>query len=222
MPSPSIPDAERADYLERLTVIREDPQVKRLARARAVDSGVAEDALQEAFYVMARIVQPGYIDDIRKYFCKVLLRCIYQMSSQLRAVAVDDAGGLVDACGHGLGGEALPPQFDEAVHTSMLTRSWLERLAKQRAELTDKVPGRSTEPGRYRDVISTSTEGMLLAIATGDFRDIDLNLTLRAAYPEWFAERGAAISNIHQRLARARADIRDLLKSVISRDELDS
>lgn len=222
MPSPSFSATERSDYLEHLTVIREDPQVKRLARARAADPGAAEDALQEAFYVMAKIKRPEYIDDLRKYFCKVLLRCIYQMSAQLGAVTVNDAGGLVDACGRGLGGEALPPQFDEAVHTDILTKSWLERLAKQRATLTDKVPGRSAKPGRYRDVIGTSTEGMLLAIATGDFRDVDLNLTLRAAYPEWFAERGVAISNIHQRLARARADIRDLLKSVISRDELDS
>ena len=62
---------------------------------------------------------------------------------------------------------------------------------------------------------------MLLAIVTGDFREVDLNLALRAAYPEWFAER-CGVSNIHQRLARARADIRDLLKTVISLDELRS
>lgn len=224
MPSPANPAAGRADcadYFEQLVAIREDPQVKRLARPRTGDPGVAEDALQETFYVMAMIERPERIDDIRKYFCKVLVRNVYRLQGQQRAVAVDDAAALVDARGRGLGGEALPATFDEEVHTDMLARKWLERFAKQRAALTGKVPGRSPEPDRYRDVIVTTAEGMLLAITTGDFRDVDLNLTVRAAYPEWFAERGVATTNIHQRLTRARADVGRLLRAVIRRCELD-
>lgn len=220
MPSPANPAAGRADYLELLAAIREDPQVRRLARPRVGDPGVAEDALQETFYAMAKIEHPEQIDDIRKYFCKVLTRNVYRLQGQLKAVAVDDAGGVADASGRRLGGEALPPLFDEAVHANMLARTWLERFAKQRGALTGKVPGRSREPGRYRDAIVAAAEGMLFAIATGDFRDVDLNLTLRAAYPEWFAERGIATANIHQRLARARADVGRLLKAVIRRCEL--
>jgi DNA-directed RNA polymerase specialized sigma24 family protein len=222
LPSPSISAAERSDYLDHLTVIREDPQVKKLARARAGDPDVAEDALQETFYLLARLRQPQHIDDLRKYFCKVLIHSVYRLRGQLGATTVDDAGGLVDTSGRRVGGEAPPALFDEVVHTNMVARNWHERLAKQRAALTGSVPGRSPEPGRYRDVIMTTAEGMLLAIVTGDFREVDLNLALRAAYPEWFAERRVAISNIHQRLARARADIRDLLKAVISLDELRS
>jgi hypothetical protein len=220
LPSPSFSAAERSVYLEHLTLIREDPQVKRLAHARAADLGMAEDALQEAFYVMAKIKRPECIDDLRKYFCKVLIRSLYQMHGQLGASAVDDAGGLVDACGRRLDGGALPPPFHESVHINMLARNWLECLAKQRAALTGNVPGRSPAPGRYRDVIVAAAEGMLLAITTGDFREVDLNLTLRAAYPEWFAERCVAISNIHQRLARARADVCRLLRALIRRGEL--
>jgi len=82
--------------------------------------------------------------------------------------------------------------------------------------------GRSPDPDKYRNVIGTVSKGMLDAILTGDFREVDLNLGLRAAYPEWFAERRVGVSNIHQRFARARADIRDLLKTVISLDELRS
>jgi DNA-directed RNA polymerase specialized sigma24 family protein len=220
LPSPSISAAERSDYLDHLTLIREDPQVKKLARVRAGDPDMAEDALQETFYALARIRQPQHIDDLRKYFCKVLIHSVYRLRGQLGAVTVDDAGGLADASGRALGGEAPPPLLDEVVHTNMVARNWLERLAKQRAALTGSVPGRSPEPGRYRDVIMTTAEGMLLAIVAGDFREVDLNLALRAAYPEWFAERRVAMSNIHQRLTRARADIRNLLKTVISLDEL--
>lgn len=224
MPSPSTSAAERSDYLDHLTLIREDPQVKKLARARAGDPDMAEDALQETFYLLAKISQPQHIDDLRKYFCKVLIHSVYRLRGQLGAVTVDDAGGggLADASGRALGGEPSPPLFDEVTHTNMVARNWHDRLAKQRVGLTGSVPGRSPEPGRYRDVIMTTAEGMLLAIVTGDFREVDLNLALRAAYPEWFAERRVAMGNIHQRLTRARSDIRDLLKTVISLDELRS
>lgn len=220
--SPSISAADRSNYLDQLTLIREDPQVKKLARVRAGDPDMAEDALQETFYLLAKISQPQRIEDLRKYFCKVLIRSIYRLRGHLGAVAVDDAGALVDASGRGLGGEPSPPLFDEVTHTNMVARNWHDRLAKQRVGLTGSVPGRSPEPGRYRDVIMTTAEGMLLAIVTGDFREVDLNLALRAAYPEWFAERRVAMGNIHQRLTRARSDIRDLLKTVISLDELRS
>lgn len=200
----------------------EDRQVKQLARARAADPDLAEDALQETFDAMARIKHAEYIEDLRKYFCKVLVRNVYRLQGQLGADVMGDPAGLADACGRRLGGGALPPLFDEAVHTDMLARKWLERLAKQRAARSGKVPGRSPEPGRYRDVIAATAEGMLLAIAAGDFRDVDLNLSLRAAYPEWFAERGVATANIHQRLARARADVSRLLRAVVRRCELES
>ena len=222
LPSPSISTTKRSDFLEDLTVIREDPQVKKLARARAADPDLAEDALQETFDAVARVKHPERINDLRKYFCKILIRNVYRLQRQLGAAAMDDAGDLVDACGRGLGGEALPPLFDEAVHTSMIARNWFERLAKQHVVLFGNVAGRSPDPRRYRDVIAAAAEGMLLATVAGDFRDVDLNFALRATYPEWFAERGVAISNIHQRLARGRADTCSLLQAVISRDELRS
>lgn len=220
MPSPANPTAGRADYLEQLTAIREDPQVKKLARARAADPDLADDALQETFDAVARIRHPEQIDDLRRYYCKVLIRNVYRLHAQLGADVVGDPERLADARARGLGGEALPPLFDETVHTDMLARSWLERFAKQRAVLARKVPGRSPKPGQYRDVIVTTAEGMLLAVATRDFRAVDLNLSLRAAYPGWFAERGSEIGNIHQRLARGRADVCRLLRTFIRRGEL--
>ena len=215
-----MPDDSRSEYLERLAVIREDPQVKNLAHRRAEDPELAKDALQEAYYAMAKM-DPEQIEDLRKYFCTVVTHTAYRLRGQLKAAVVGDPAGLVDASGRKLGSESLPPTFDEAVHTNMMGDNWRECLAMNRVALTSNVPGRSPDSDKYRNVIATVSKEMLNTILTGDFREVDLNLALRAAYPEWFAER-CGVSNIHQRFARARADIRDLLKTVISLDELRS
>ena len=83
MPSPSISAAERSDYLGHLTVIREDPQVKKLARTWAEDPDLAEDALQETFYVIAGIEHPERIEDLKKYFCSLVVRKALWLRGQL-------------------------------------------------------------------------------------------------------------------------------------------
>ena len=219
---PSTTPAERQSYLQQLLAIWEDPQVKNLARAWARDSDLAEDALQETYYAMARVKNPELIEDARSYFCRVLMRTIGHLRGQLGAVLVDDFSGLADACQRKLGGGVLSPPFDELVNTKLLARNWLRCLASRGATLTQDVPGRSPDPDRYRLAVVTTAVWMLLAIVSGDFRPEDLNPTLRAAFREWFAGDGVATSNIQQRLSRGRADIGDLLKSVISLEELRS
>ena len=219
MPARSTP-AGRSDYLRQLLAIRENPQIKSFARARAGDPDVAEDALQETYYAMAAMKHPERIEDLRKYFCTVLIRKAYGLRTQLGAAVVGESGELADACQRKLGGGALPPPFDETVRTNMLAENWLERLASQRAELTVQVPGRSPEPGRYREAIVRVAAQMLLDACTDEFTDDDLKRALRAAYPQWFAKRGVAAANIDQRFTRARADLKYLLQAIIRRDEL--
>lgn len=55
--------------------------VIRLARVRAGDLELAEDALQQAYYLMARIEDPSGIEDPRAYFCRVLIRVIHDLYS---------------------------------------------------------------------------------------------------------------------------------------------
>jgi hypothetical protein len=222
LPSPSSPATERSDYLDYLTVIREDPQVKNLARAWARDPDLAEDALQETYYAMARVKNPELIEDVRSYFCRVLMRKTKYLRSQLGAAVVDDFSGLADACQRKLGGGALSPPFDELVNTELLARKWLRCLASRGAALTRDVPGRSPDPDRYRLAVVTTAVWMLLAIVRGDFRPEDLNPTLRAAFREWFAADGVAANSVQQRLSRGRTDIGNLLKTVVNLDELRS
>lgn len=84
-----------------------------------------------------------------------------------------------------------------------------------------EAPGRSPELGRYRDIIVTTAERILLAILS-DLSNPNLNLTQCVAFRKWFAEDGVAPSDAQQRLSRARPDVRGLLGTLISREELRS
>lgn len=216
MPSPSSPADGWSDFLEQLAAIREDPKVKNLARSRAGDSGLAEDALQEAYFAVARVENPEHIEDLRAYYCRVLLRSIHQIRGQLGTALIDDFRRVADNCQRKPGGDPAPPSFDGAVISNLFVQDCLRYLAAHGAALSRKVPGRSPDPGRYRDVVVTGAKGMLLASVC----DIDLNQTLRTAYPQWFAENGVPDSNIHQRFARARADACRLLREIIKRRDL--
>lgn len=212
--------SSRSDYLQELAVVREDPRVKNFARARAGDPDVADDALQETYYAVARISHPEQIEDLRSYFCRVLIRMINRLRGQLGAALVDDFEKLADACPHKPGGEPLPAAFDEAVSSKMLAGSFLRRFDTWRAKLRREVPARSSDPGRYRDVIVDVARWALLSCGTEGITNGDFNRALRAAYPEWFAEEGRADSNIHQRFARARTDVQTLLQRLVAHEEL--
>lgn len=100
MPSPANPADPRSDHLEQLAAIRDDPQVKKLARAWAGDPDLTEDALQEVFFTMARMECPERIEDLRQYFCAMVVRQAHWLRGQLGAAVVDDLAGR---------GGALPP-----------------------------------------------------------------------------------------------------------------
>jgi hypothetical protein len=217
LPSPSIPADGWSDFLEQLTAIREDPKVKNLARSRAGDSELVEDALQETYYAVARLRNPEKIVDLRAYYCRVLLRNIHRLRSQLGAILIEDFGVVADTCQRKPGSEPPPLPFDEAVGSHLLIQDMLRYLAAHRTALSRPVPGRSPDAARYRDVIVTVVERVLRASVAGGLSDAEQNLAFRALYPQWFAKAGVAISNIHQRSSRARADVSCLLQEIVRR-----
>ena len=99
-----------------------------LARARAGDHELAEDALQQTFEVMAQITDPERIEDVRAYFCRVLTRVINALRGQLGAVLLDDFASTADACQGGSRSEALPRPLDESVVVNLLAHGWLGRF----------------------------------------------------------------------------------------------
>jgi hypothetical protein len=181
---------------------------------------VAQDALQEAYYAVARIRNPDEVKDLKGYFCTVLIHKIHGLLGQSKGIPVDNIDGLADAHQGQAGCEPLPPPLEEKVCSDLLTETLLGRLAAQREALTRKVPGRSADPGRYRDVIVAIARLVLISIARRDVSDADGDSALIAMYPEWFAEPRLAPGNAYQRFSRARADVRSVLRSFISPDDL--
>jgi hypothetical protein len=213
------PDRARRSFLEQLLEIRQDPKVKALALRRAGDLGLADDALNEAYYAVARRGPEG-IRDVRAYYCRTVINVANSMRYEFAPSWTEDLERIAESSQDGLGGQVVPHSVDETVCGRLLANAWLESFAIRRRELAGQVPGRSPDPARYRATIVAASEQVLYASVTGDVSDADSNPGLIAAYPEWFAEPGCAENTRHQRFSRARADLHALLSSVVSRDDL--
>ena len=212
---------ESSDHLlERLALIRQDPQIRAYARRRAYgDADRAEDGLQAAFVNVATVKHPERIRDLRAYFLRALRNEILGQCALPRPVQPEDLEDVMDR-GAAVCGPVPPWPIDEAVGSSLLAESMLKRLRHERDCLLATIPARSDDPSRYRDVIYDAAVQIVRDEGNGEASDADSNEAFRAAYPEYFAQSGVAANLLHQRFSRARADVRALLQTVIHRDEL--
>jgi hypothetical protein len=88
--------------------------------------------------------------------------------------------------------------------------------------LTSLIPARSGDPGHYRSAIAWAAKTIFSLLVEGYVTAPDWNAILKAAYPQWCDEPGLAPDARDQRLSRARRDVQQLLRTVLSRDELAS
>jgi len=207
------------DFQHELLTIREDPEVRRLALRRAKNPEIAEDALQAAYYAVSRVGDPGAIQDLRAYFCKVLLREIYGAQRQLRFETPVDftISGDMRQGRPGINSPA-PRPLPEEVQTRVLGQGWLGVFSARR-ELAVRVPRRSPDPVRYQRLIVRVAE-YVLRIILRENADPDINAALRGGYAEWFAADDSRSNTRDQRLLRARADVCALLQTIIERGDL--
>jgi DNA-directed RNA polymerase specialized sigma24 family protein len=215
------PADSRAAARQQLAEIREDPRIKGVALRHAGHPALAEDALQSAYYAVARLESLEQIENLRAYFCKVLIREVQRERGQLGAALVDDFPRVVETHHDAVGCHpASPASVEDAVCASLQAQVWLKRFASQRDRLRAEVPARSDAPARYRAVVCDAAGQLLRDGINGEPSEADTNAALRVAYPKYFDQPGAPPNTLHQRFRRAREDVKALLQAVLSHDEL--
>jgi DNA-directed RNA polymerase specialized sigma24 family protein len=200
---------------ERLAEIWADRQIRAVARKYADRAQDAEDALQTTYLAMYRLPHLDQIDNMRAYFCRVLIRAVYHDQRQRGALLVEDFVLVTEASEAMTSDLRLPPEsVEDAACASVQAQHWHRRLTRDRGKLTAGVPSRSDDPARYQRLVYDAAEQILLAGIGGEPSEADSNDAFRAVYPEYFDAPGKAKNTSHQRLSRARADVRELLQKV--------
>ncbi len=210
-------------FLEDLAELVQDPAIRALARRRARSRELAEDALQDTFYAVAQTGHPEAIEDLRAFFCKSLIRTIGRQLSLSGPMLTEDISATADRS-QDLSLFAASPlaSVESEAQLHILAEAVLTRLDRDRAELMTKVPGRSGDPRRYRYTIVDAAGTILRLLLRGPVTKVDWNAVLQAGYPQWCNEPGLPQETMYQRLSRARADVRGLLRVILPRDSIAS
>jgi hypothetical protein len=221
-----LPDRAASGYRDELLNLWKDPSIRRFAQFRAGCPELAEDALQEVFYLLDRVTQPERIENLRAFFRKTLAREVEHQRRQLGPRPVESpetAPGYrrqdilwADPADRGVDKKGV----DKKAVMAVLAETWLARFRDEREQLAAKVPDRSPRPDCYRSAIVGAAETILRSLVAGRVSSADCNEALQAALPGWFNAPGCSEHHRYQRLSRARRDAWALLNSVINRADL--
>ena len=206
-----------------LAELVEDAAIRRLAQRRAGSRELAEDALQDTFRAVAQTQHPEAIEDLRAFFCKSLIRAINRQLTLSAPVPAGDIGAIADSRqGLSSSGASPPAPVESEAYLRLLAEIALARLERDRAELMAMVPARSGDPRRYQYTIIEATGTILRLLFAGPVTTADWNAVLRSQCPQWCGEPGLASDAMYQRLSRARADVKFLLRAILPRERFAS
>jgi len=206
--------AVASDYDE-LAAIASDPVMYR--HARRVAGELAEDVLQETWYLVAQARVRGPISNLRGYFYRVMVNTARRMREEIarHGTPVDDPASA--ARSRRSRDLAVASAESEAL-LRLLAAARRDLLRRRREELREEIPECSPDPNRYRDVILAVADAML--VGEGPSNRAEINETLIATYHEWFDAPDATPATAYQRRCRARESIRQVLAAVIGPDDL--
>ena len=207
-------------FLDDLAELVEDPEIRRLALRRARNQNLAEDALQETYRTVAQTGNPEAIEDLRKFFCKSLIRTIGRQFTVAAPIPAEDIDAIADTCQNS--GTPSSDSVEEEVHLRILAEVAFTRLDRDRGGLMARIPARSDDPYLYRCAILAAAVTILYLLLRGPVTTADWNSALRSAYPQWCDEPGLASDAAYQRLSRARADVQFLLRVLLPWDRFAS
>jgi DNA-directed RNA polymerase specialized sigma24 family protein len=218
---PIQPPGSPPDFYEEVAAICRAHDVQQLALRHAGNADLAEDALQETFYSVARVKNPDHIENLQAFFCRALINKIRRLRTQLNPVSADDleaSAAALERAGRLPAPTPLKPVDEEAI-SRHITSARLARFHRDRTRLMALVPKRSPDPRRYQEVIVAAAEDIVREAADGAVSWADCDFALLSAYPEWFDQPGSARHTYYQRFTRARRDARALLAAVMDGDE---
>jgi DNA-directed RNA polymerase specialized sigma24 family protein len=208
------------EFHEDVARVARDPAISRLAERRAGSRQLAEDALQETYWNVAR-ANPETIRDLRAFFCTSLIREIVHQRARTNAIPIEGIDALQDLQrGSTSSGNRPPTAVEDEGHQLLLAETLLARIERDRDLLMASVPRRSPDRRRYRAAIVAAARTILRLLLAGHVAPADWNAVLLSEYPQWYGEPGLARDAIDQRLSRARRDVQMLLRKIVSRDEL--
>jgi DNA-directed RNA polymerase specialized sigma24 family protein len=199
--------------------VAQDPAIRGLAVARAGSRELAEDALQETYWAVARVKDPGRIQDLRAFFVTSLIHEINHQRARSTLVPVEDIDTTAEQGRSSSSTGSPPSSVEDEASLRLLAEALLTLLNHDLDQLLVSVPGRSPDHGRYRTAIVAAAKTILLLLLEGPVASADWNAVLQAEYPQWCGEPGLTRDTTHQRLSRARHDIRALLQRSLSRYE---
>jgi hypothetical protein len=221
VPPTSLPSPSEPSCLEVLAQTCCDPGIRRLARRHAGD--LAEDALQETYYSVARACEHQAIRDIRAYFIRSLINRSRRMRQELTQAPfpIDDPD---QATRNGAGPHPWNPAATaSAEETAIANLCAAARRASFRANWTglrNAIPGSSPDPGRYQDIVLELAGQIAAGTGEGPMNHAEINQCLVRGYPEWFNEPCCARGTLYQRRRRARESIHTVLLKICGPDDL--
>lgn len=207
-------------FQDDLAELVKDPEIRRLALRRARNLELAEDALQETYRAVAQMRNPETIEDLRKFFCKSLIRTIGRQFTVAVPIPAEDIDAIADSCQNS--GAPSSGSVEDEVHLRILAEVAFTRLERDRPGLMAMIPARSDDPHLYRCAILAAAATIFYLLLRGPVTTADWNSALRSGYPQWCDEPGLPSDTVYQRLSRARADVQFLLRAILPRDRLAS
>ena len=207
-------------FMNQLAAVRHAPKICRDARRWAGSKELAEDALQEAFFLIARRPDPDKIIILTAYFRATLYNVIISLRGRPGPVSSVDPQTLAELPqpddASRLRGDRQ--RVDDFAAWNLRCDLWLNRFTGMHGQLLAMVPGSSADPVRYRRLIMAAAETLLRDARYGCISTPELNELLYAAYPDWFAPAGCPPHTRYKRVSRARQDVCTLLQVVIGDD----
>jgi hypothetical protein len=158
----------RLEFQQEPLAIRQDSEVKSLARRRTGIPEAAEERPQTAYCAVCLMANPVAVENLHACFCRGLICDVYREPGQLGATAAEDFAHLIGMHqGRSEIGSSGHRPVPKAVTVRLFGQGWQDVFSEGHGELTANVPSRSHDPTRHQASIVDVAEHRLCIYGPG-------------------------------------------------------